>query len=390
MDHSTEGEDRPFFEDGFILDLDSLYARFETLQDQRKARGKRYPLVIVLIVAVLAKLSGEDSPEGVAEWGRARASRLCQALSFARGKLPSGNTSRRVLGAALSVEELEEVVRAFLKQPPGAGQSVLVSLDGKTLRGTIPTGSTQGVHLLSAYLPAEGLVLMQVAVESKENEISAAPRILEVLDLRGKVVVGDAMFTQRELSAQVVAGGGEYVWFVKDNQPATCAAIEALFQEPTGVEDLQVAQSVNKGHGRVETRRLLSSTLLKGYLAWPHLTQVFKLERRAENLQGQLLRQKTVYGLTSLQRNEANAHALLGYTRGYWGIENGLHYRRDKTLHEDATRMSNPRLAHSLAAINNLVLGLSLRQGWQRLPKARRHYDAHPEQALRLVLRAPT
>jgi predicted transposase YbfD/YdcC len=367
-----------------------LYARFERLQDQRKAKGKRYPLAVVLVVTVLAKLCGEDDPEGIAQWGRARAPGLCQALSFARQALPCGNTYRRVLGAALSVEELEEVIRQFLTQQPGAGQSVLISLDGKALRGTIPTGSSQGVHLLSAYMPAEGLVLMQVAVDSKENEISAAPRVLQALDLRGKVVVGDAMFTQRELSVQIVVGGGEYVWFVKKNQPETRRTIELLFQEQERVEDLQVVQRVNKTHGRMETRRLLSSRLLKGYLAWPYLEQVFKLERRAENRQGQVLHQETVYGLTSLKRQEANAPVLLDYTRGYWGIENGLHYRRDKTFHEDATRMSNPRLAQSMAAINNLVLGLLSRQGWRTLPTARRHYDAHPDQALRLVLRAPT
>jgi predicted transposase YbfD/YdcC len=288
------------------------------------------------------------------------------------------------------VEELEEVVRQFLAQRPGAGQSVVISLDGKTLRGTIPTGSNQGVHLLSAYMPAEGLVLMQVAVDRKENEISAAPRVLEALDVRGKVVVGDAMFTQRELSVQIVVGGGEYVWFVKDNQPETRSTIDLLFQEQDRVEDLQVVQRVNKAHGRMETRRLLSSRLLKGYLAWPYLEQVFKLERRAENSKGQLLHQKTVYGLTSMGRQQADAQTLLGYTRAYWGIENGLHYRRDKTFHEDATRMSNPRLAHSMAAINNLVLGLLSRQGWRTLPAARRFYDAHLQLALRLVLRAPT
>lgn len=390
MDHTTESEDRPYFEDGFILDLDSLYAHFETLQDARKARGKRYPLAVVLTLVVLAKLCGEDTPEGIAEWGRARAPQLCQVLGLAGPSLPAGNTYRRVLGAALSVEALETLVGRFLAQAPGAGESVLLSLDGKTLRGTIPTGSSQGVHLLSAYLPAEGLVLMQIAIERKENELSAAPRLLQTLDLRGKVVVGDAMFTQRELSAQIVAGGGEYVWVVKDNQPETRAAIATLFQEPEGVEDLQVAQKRGKAHGRLETRRLMSSQLLKGYLAWPHLEQVFQLERRAEDSQGRLLHQQTVYGITSLGPQDADAQTLLGYTRGYWGIENGLHYRRDKTFREDATRMSDPTFAHSMAAIHNLVLGMLSRQRWRTLPAARRYYNAHLQQALRLVLRAPT
>jgi hypothetical protein len=171
------------------------------------------------------------------------------------------------------------------------------------------------VHLLSAYMPAEGLVLLQVAVERKENEISAAPRLLAALDLRGKIVEGDAMFTQRTLSSQIVDGGGDYIWFVKDNHAQVREAIETLFQDPLGVPDGQAARHVDKGHGRLETRRLITSGLLKGYLAWPHLEQVFQLERQAKNAQGQVLHTETVYGLTSLRRQESDARVLLDYTR---------------------------------------------------------------------------
>ena len=96
-------------------------------------------------------------------------------------------------------------------------RSVLIVFDGKTLRGTIPTGQSQGVHLLAAYLPAEGIVLVQVAVANKEHEIVAAPKVLASLDLRGKIVIGDAMHTQRELSVQVLAADGDYIWLVKAN-----------------------------------------------------------------------------------------------------------------------------------------------------------------------------
>ncbi len=389
MDHSTRGEEGPFFEDGFILDLGSLYARFEALEDQRHDRGKRYPLALVLALVVLAKLAGEDHPDGIAQWARARAGSLREVLSFRRQSMPCANTYRRVL-SALDCGEFEEMVRQFLQAQPGAGQSVLISLDGKTLRGTIPTGSSQGVHLLSAYMPAEGLVLLQVAVESKENEISAAPRLLAALDLRGKIVAGDAMFTQRTLSLQIVDGGGDYIWFVKDNHAEMREAIETLFGDPLGVPDGQEAHHVDKGHGRLETRRLVTSQLLKGYLAWPHLEQVFKIERQVKDSKGQVLHAETVYGLTSLRRQEADAQALLGYTRGYWGIENGLHYRRDKTFREDAMRTANPTLAQIMAAINNLAIGLLSRQKWPTLSQARRYYSAHLDQAVALILRAPT
>jgi hypothetical protein len=119
------------------------------------------------------------------------------------------------LADTLSAQELQRNLRQFLHKNYGGQQSILVVIDGKTLRGTIPKGKNQGVHLLAAYLPEEGIVLFQVAVESKENEMTAAPRLLGELDLKGRIVCGDAAFTQRDLSVQVVAQGGNYIWFVK-------------------------------------------------------------------------------------------------------------------------------------------------------------------------------
>ena len=117
-------------------------------------------------------------------------------------------------------EELEQIVGEYLSQLPRKGQDVVVVIDGKTVRGTISREDPFGLHLLAAYLPGEGIVLMQMAVEKdKENEIVVAPKLLHSLDLRNKVVTGDAMHTQRQLSIQIVAAGGDFVWIVKDNQP---------------------------------------------------------------------------------------------------------------------------------------------------------------------------
>jgi predicted transposase YbfD/YdcC len=126
------------------------------------------------------------------------------------------------------------------------------------------------VHLLAAYLPGEGLVLMQLVVEKdKANEIVVAPQLLKCLDLRDKVVVGDAMHTQRAVSCQIVAAGGDYVWVVKDNQPTTRQAIEQLFDPPPPVpgwsqppSDFRTARTLSKAHGRVEERTLTASSLL--------------------------------------------------------------------------------------------------------------------------------
>jgi predicted transposase YbfD/YdcC len=373
-------------EEGFVIDVGSLYAEFGTLEDHRDPRGKRYELALILTLIVLAKLAGEDQPTGFEQWAQERKEYLIPVLGVRRERLPSHNTYRRALGENVECEELQIATTNFLTQKGEVAQSALVCLDGKTLRGTIPTGETQGVHLLAAYLPEEGIVLMQVAVERHQNEISAAPKVLNGLDLKGKIVTGDALLTQRDLSIQIVEAGGEYVWLVKDNHPRLRRDIELLFQDLVGGHDFQTVHQVNKGHGRLEERTLTTSGLLNNYLDWPGLEQVFQLKRRTTILNRNLVREHVVYGLTSLAPPQATPKQLMKIIRSYWRIENGLHYRRDKTLHEDATRMNNSTQAEALAILNNLIIALSFRLGFRYLPQARRHFNAHLDRAILLVL----
>lgn len=121
----------------------------------------------------------------------------------------------------------------FSANPPNAGHRIQLTLDGKTLRGTLPAGQTRGVHLLAAFLPGEGWVMAQVEVGTKENEIPAAARVIKCLDLQGKIITGDALLAQRELSRQIVEAQGNYVWTVKANQPQLCQDLETLFAGET-------------------------------------------------------------------------------------------------------------------------------------------------------------
>lgn len=369
----------------------SLYEYFCKLEDRRDERGKQYPLALVLVFIVLAKLGGADTPYAIAQWVRWRLGKVACVLGWTREKLPSHNTYRRIM-RLVDEGTLQEVSSTFLQQPATAGRSVLIAIDGKVMRGTIPSGETQGVHLLAAYLPAEGLVLMQVAVGNKEGELTAAPRLLEALDLRQKVVRGDALFTQRDLSAQIVDAGGDYLWPVKENQPDLLSDIQEVFDPaPTAAgwsqvpRDLHAAQTTNNGHGRLEKRTLTASSFLNEYSDWPGLAQVFKLERQVIVQRTGEIRRQTVYGVTSLTATEASPDRLLTLMRDYWGIENGLHYRRDKTLREDATRITHPKQARVLAIINNLVVGLVKQQGFDNLAAARRFYNGHLAAAVRLV-----
>lgn len=395
MNHNTKAAETLVLPDsGFAFEVGSLYDRLEQLSDARHARGKRYSLATVLLLIILAKLSGEDRPAGMADWARLRQSELVELLPLERATLPCANTYRLVASHAVAPDALQTLISEFLLAQPQAGRSVLVCIDGKTLRGTLNAANRSGVHLLAAYLPAEGLVLMQLAVEPQTNEITVAPRLLKSLDLRGKIVMGDALHTQVALSAQIVAAGGDYLWYAKANQPTVQRDIAQTFQAEVGSPgsrpmptDFQQATETDSGHGRIEKRTLTSSSLLQDYLAWPQVAQVFKLERQVWDLQLRPLHTQVVYGLTSLKATAADAARLLTLTRAYWGIESGLHYRRDVTLHEDATRMGQARAAQVWASLNNLLIGLLAPLGFTSLPHARRFFAAQPANAIGVLTR---
>ena len=347
----------------------------------------RYPLAWVLTMALLAKLAGEDRLTGIAEWVEHRKEALARALGLPRARAPHRTTYSRILGSTLSVEDFESMAGAFFAQSRQPGATVQLTIDGKTLRGSIGAGETRGEHLLAAYLPGEGVVLAQVAVDRKENEITAAPRLLETIDLRDKVVSGDAMLTQRELSRQVVESGGDYVWSVKDNQPQLRDDLITCFADASPSEP-GLATTVEKGHGRLEQRRLWASADLNDYLDWPYVQQVFRLDRHTQCVKTGLVTNETVYGITSLSPERAGPQQLLSLARGHWNIENGLHYRRDETLREDWCHLRLGHTQRMMAAINNLVLGLMLRRGVKNVPQQRRRYAARWDEALKLITSA--
>lgn len=379
-----------------VFDLGSLADRLRTLTDSRHRRGMRYSLVTLVLLMVLAKLGGEDRPGGMADWVKGRVELLRAALHLSRSTMPHHNTFRRILAHVVAPAEFEALVQEFVRGLPGVGRSILVSIDGKTVRGTIDADSPRGEHLLCAYLPTEGVVLLQVAAGVKDNEISVAPTLLRGVDLRGKVVLGDAMHTQRALSVQICAAGGDYIWLAKDNQPTLHHEIADLFAPPTPTvlgghvpTDFRTACTVDKGHGRLATRQITVSSALAGYSDWPDLAQVFQIERERLTLKSGAVTREIVHGLTSLGPTQADPRRLLGLVRDYWGIENGLHYRRDVTFREDATRLTVGQAGRVMAILNNLVIGLLRWCGFTNLAQARRSYNGKPRAAVALVTTHP-
>jgi predicted transposase YbfD/YdcC len=368
-------------EHGVIYELNSLYDYFEQLPDPRKARGKRYPQVTLLVLIFLAKLSGADRPSAIAAWCQARTKALVALLHLSYPQMPHHNTIRRLL-AWLDPDVFEQAMQRFgQQQRAGQPDSHLLALDGKKERGTMPAGESQGEETMALYAPEQQEVIAQVVVDASEGEIPSAQKLLKGQRLTGKVVLADAMHTQRKLSEQIKVAQADFLFTVKDNQPTVLDHIQTLFTTPDPDRadlDFQTSRTINKGHGRIEERTLIASDLLNGYLDWPHLAQVFQLTRKFTFLRkGQVVRveQKVHYGLTSLSRQKASAADLLAMKRAYWQIETGLHYRRDVTFHEDATRMSQPKAAHNLTIIHNTILSLFARLGCRNASLTRFRLD---------------
>jgi predicted transposase YbfD/YdcC len=379
---------RPFgSEHPFTIDIAEVYSHLQAVPDQRKRRGVRYPLAVLLTIALLAKLAGASQVRALAEWARDRAEELATLFGLERTTMPHPTTWSRVLSCAIAVSALEQALTGLVASPSTAEvparASRPIALDGKTLCGTIPAGATQGVHLLSAYAVEEGRVLEQVAVARKENEIVAAPRLLAALDLQGTIVTGDAMFAQRALSTQIVEAGGDYCWIVKQNQGTLYDDLKLLFSPAVMATapgwspiplDFVTVETVDKGHGRRELRRLRTSSLLVDYADWPYLAQAFEVVRIT--WEGTRVSREERYGITSAPVAALSAAQVLAVVRGHWQIETGLHRRRDVTLGEDASQVRMGQAPHILASLNNAVCGLAARGGMTNLAALQRSLAA--------------
>jgi predicted transposase YbfD/YdcC len=397
MEYSTLKPWQEIGETGIVHDRDRLYGRFHDIRDSRGAKGKQYSLVTLMVVIFLAKLAGKDKPDEIADWAKNHAAELAGLLELKRQQMPSHSTIRRVFHTILDEAEFDRMAQAYNQQEQ-TGQGKSLAMDGKALRGTRIAGQECSDQVLSLYNVQDQLVIAQAAVDTKENEIVAAPRVLEQVAIAGKVITGDAIHTQRAISARIVERGGDYVWPVKTNQPRLYEDIERLFAPDNPkpgfgkiAKDFQTTIKINYGHGRLEKRTIQTSSMLNDFLDWPGVGQVYRLERKFDWVrQGKVFKSscEIEYGITSLTNVAASPTQILLFRRMHWGVETGLHYRRDVTFREDATRMTIGAAGRILATVHNLVIGLIKRAGHYNTAKARRHFDGHIAEAFALLLTA--
>ena len=217
--------------------------------------------------------------------------------------------------------------------------------------------------------------------------MGVASSLLAELDLREKVVTGDALYAQRELSRRVLEQGGDYFWALKDNQPGVKEAVSLLFEQPPWGERFGEACQEGRHGDRWERRRLWTSAALNEYLDWPGLGQVCCVERTRRRKGKESV--ERAYAITSLPPERADAARLLEIWRGHWGIENQVHWVRDVVFGEDQSQVRSGSAPQLLAALRNLVLGLLRLSGVKNITAALRHYGWKPWETLTLIGLSP-
>lgn len=338
----------------------SILDHFNTLADPRREHLRRHDLYDVLVIAFCAVIAHCDSWEQIAAYGRDKADWFKTFLRLPNG-IPSHDTFHRVFNR-LQPDALRTCVLNWIAAVADVTEGRVVPIDGKTLRGSLDqAGGKAALHLVSAWAAEQHLTLGQVATEAKSNEITAIPKLLEILDLEGAIVTIDAMGCQKDIATDIRAAGADYVLQLKANHENLHLAVQEAFLDrldsPDPTESLSVfAGPVEVGHGRQEQRTVYAlavPTELAGAAEWRDL-KTLVLVHRVRTV-GTKTSEEFSYYLSSLA---ASAEAFGRIIRLHWRIENNLHWVLDVTFGEDANRNQAGHGAENLGLYRRLALSL--------------------------------
>lgn len=382
----------------------SLYTICKQIGDKRAARGKQYDLAGLLMVLVLAKLAGMKSLSGASDWGRDQGTRLREHLNLSWKQMPCANTYKYAL-IRLDSQKINEQFREWLVRQEAesrcAGepsrlaaqsdhQAVHLAIDGKVLKGTgkqVYGGEKPQKHVLHVYEVQTGIVLHQCPIEEKQNEVSALKPLLTEVLCKGRILTADAAQSYHEFGRLVKRAGGDVILIIKDNTPVTRADLELFFEDPQADRSTwRSYEQVEKGHGRLEKRRLLTTPDLNDYLdrEWGEIGQAFRLQRERTTAEKHSV--EVVYGLATLSQQQCPVQRLFQLIRDHWAVENRLHGRRDVTLGEDRCGVRVPPVAQMLAVLNSLVLSLMDLHSVPNVARQIRRFASHPDEALAWLL----
>jgi predicted transposase YbfD/YdcC len=349
-----------------------LKACFANLDDPRNGPAQVHELLDMIVLAICAIICGADHWTEVEAFGKAKLAWLSTFLA-----LPGGIPSHDTFGRLFRHLDPEAFEASFRQWTVGLRQRIageVVPIDGKCLRGSHDRGlGKHAIYMVSAWASDNRIVLGQSKVDEKSNEITAIPELLRALDVAGCIVSIDAMGTQKDIAAQIVAQEGDYVLALKDNQPHLCEDVQSLFTWADNRDYEAMAhayhQDTHKGHGRIEIRECWTISdpsciaMLAGWEAWAGLHTVVRV--RAERRSGATRTTEDRYYISSLPDAGAKtAEQALGAIRSHWSIENCLHWVLDMAFREDESRVRKDHGDENLAVLRHIALN-HLRQDTQ-------------------------
>lgn len=333
--------------------MEGFAACFEGLKDPRTGNAGRHALLEILMIALCTVLCGGQTAVDMAEFAEDKEEFLRAFLKLDHG-LPSHDTFSRVF-RLLDPEQFRACFQRFMARFAETAQGV-IAIDGKVLRRSFESASGQSpLHMVSAWGCDQRLVLAQIATDAKSNEITAVPKLLDMLSLKGTIVTVDALNCQRAIARQIIDQGGDYVLALKANQ-GTLHADVRLFLDDPDVRPTSTHNTVDGDHGRIETRAYAVSTdiaWLQESHQWPGLTAIGKVIRTRET--GPTVSTETAYYLLSSSLSaEQFGHA----ARSHWAVENNLHWFLDVIMNEDQARNRRDHGPHNLAVLRHMALNL--------------------------------
>lgn len=337
-----------------------LLRAFGQLKDPRVNRTRRHSLGDILAIAICGIICGADGWTQVADFGRCKIKWFKTFLALPNG-IPSHDTFGRVF-AALDPKAFEECFMRWISGLATVTAGRLVAIDGKAIRRSLDSANGRAaIHLVSAWCAANHMVLGQLAVDAKSNEITAIPELLKLLDIADAVVTIDAAGCQKKIAQQIVDQGGHYILQLKGNQGSLHQETELLFAECLRDDCHGIAYSTasttDGGHGRIEERRLWATSDVNWFAEkgkWRNLRSLIRVE--SKRTVGQETSTEYRYYITDLPAD--NASKLLAYIRGHWGVENNLHWCLDISFREDERRIRKGHGAENFSRLSRMALNL--------------------------------
>ena len=344
----------------------TLVDHFCHLPDPRVERTRLHSLLDILVIALCATLAGAETFNEIEEFGQARHAWLKERLDLPNG-IPSHDTFARVF-ARLDPNAFRDCFGAWVQALHHKTDGQVIALDGKCLRGSFDTATGKSaLYMVSAWAAEQNLVLGQVPVDQKSNEITALPKLLALLDVSGCIVTVDAMGTQKDIARQIIAQEGDYVLALKQNHPVLYEDVTLYlewarqnhFKSTNGTPlPHSFCQTFDADHGRLETRRCWcvdKIDWLDGKDQWAGLASIAVVECERRPMDGSSASVERRYFLSSLP---ADAPRILHAVRSHWGIENSLHWSLDVAMHEDASRIHKDHAPENMAVLRHIVLNL--------------------------------